>query len=136
MLANLPGLGHRSARRIALHLLQKRDKAMLPLAEAIKLAAEKVETCNACGNLDLSNPCKICADPKRQSAHDDRWRFQAWFPYQASPERPRQRTPDRQGIGCAAPGDQSGTANGGISGQPRKGRLGPFGDSDIHREYG
>lgn len=67
MLASLPGLGHRSARRIALHLLQKRDKTMLPLARAIQEAAERVETCNACGNLDLCNPCKICCDTKRDS---------------------------------------------------------------------
>lgn len=67
MLAGLPGLGNRSARRIALHLLQKRDKTMLPLANAIKDAAERVETCHGCGNLDLSNPCKICSDIKRDA---------------------------------------------------------------------
>lgn len=66
MLGSLPGLGHRSARRIALHLLQKRDKTMLPLARAIQEAADKVETCNACGNLDLTNPCKICTDTRRE----------------------------------------------------------------------
>lgn len=65
MMAGLPGLGHRSARRIALHMLQKRDKTMIPLARAIQDAADRVETCNSCGNLDLCNPCKICLDTKR-----------------------------------------------------------------------
>lgn len=65
LLGNLPGLGNRSARRIALHLLQKRDSAMMPLAHAIQDAAEKVRTCQQCGNLDLMNPCKICSDAKR-----------------------------------------------------------------------
>lgn len=68
MLGNLPGLGNRSARRIALHLLQKRDSAMMPLARAIQDAAEKVKTCQQCGNLDLSSPCYICLDAKRDQS--------------------------------------------------------------------
>lgn len=68
MLGNLPGLGNRSARRIALHLLQKREGAMLPLARAIQDAAEKVRTCQQCGNLDLNNPCHICTDAKRDNS--------------------------------------------------------------------
>jgi recombination protein RecR len=68
MLGNLPGLGNRSARRIALHLLQKRDSTMMPLARAIQDAAEKVKTCTQCGNLDLSSPCHICIDSKRDQS--------------------------------------------------------------------
>ena len=65
MLAGLPGLGNRSARRVALHLLSKRRTAMIPLAEAIKRAAEEVRECNVCSNLDMQDPCGICQDPKR-----------------------------------------------------------------------
>lgn len=65
MLSGLPGLGNRSARRIALHLLSQRDGAMLPLANALKDAAENVKECSTCGNLDMHSPCAICADSKR-----------------------------------------------------------------------
>jgi len=64
-LSSLPGLGNRSARRIALHLLQKRDTAMRPLAGALEQAAEQVCECSICGNLDMSAPCKICTDERR-----------------------------------------------------------------------
>ena len=66
MLGNMPGLGNRSARRIALYLLQKRETAMIPLAHALQDAAEKIQNCDRCGNLDLNNPCKICSDIKRE----------------------------------------------------------------------
>jgi recombination protein RecR len=65
MLAGLPGLGNRSARRIALHMLKKGDSVMMPLAHALKEAAEQVKTCHDCGNLDLIQPCKICSDDRR-----------------------------------------------------------------------
>ena len=65
MLGNLPGLGNRSARRIALYLLQKRENAMLPLAHALQEAAEKIKNCERCGNLDVNSPCHICSDLKR-----------------------------------------------------------------------
>ncbi len=65
MLAGLPGLGNRSARRVALHLLSKRRTAMIPLAEAIKQAAEQVKECSNCGNLDMHDPCTICRDERR-----------------------------------------------------------------------
>lgn len=65
MLAGLPGLGNRSARRVALHLLSRRSAVMLPLAEAIRRAAEEVKECAACGNLDTQNLCAICRDIKR-----------------------------------------------------------------------
>ena len=65
LLARLPGLGPRSARRAALHLLRKREALMLPLADAIAEAAAKVRPCTLCGNLDAAEPCAICADPRR-----------------------------------------------------------------------
>lgn len=66
-LASLPGLGQRSARRIALHLLGKRQAAMIPLAKALQDAAENVKECTRCGNLDMHNPCGICRDEKREN---------------------------------------------------------------------
>src|SRR5690349_3203754 len=66
MLAALPGLGNRSARRIALHLLTKRESAMLPLARALQDAAANVKECNICGNLDMTDPCGICRDEYRE----------------------------------------------------------------------
>lgn len=65
-LAGLPGLGPRSARRIALHLLTNRQKAMNPLMQALEQTAAQVRTCTLCGNLDLSDPCRICTNPQRQ----------------------------------------------------------------------
>lgn len=65
LLAGLPGLGNRSARRIALHLLSKRGSLMMPLAHALSDAAENVKSCSSCGNLDMVDPCGICKDAKR-----------------------------------------------------------------------
>lgn len=65
MLARLPGLGPRSARRVALHLLKRRDATLAPLIQALTEAAANVRTCGACGNLDTTDPCGICANPKR-----------------------------------------------------------------------
>jgi recombination protein RecR len=65
LLARLPALGPRSARRAALHLLKRRDALMVPLAGALTTAAEAVRTCSACGNLDTRDPCAICSDPRR-----------------------------------------------------------------------
>jgi recombination protein RecR len=67
-LARLPGLGNRSARRIALHLLSKREGLMLPLAEILKTAAEEVKQCATCGNLDMADPCGICQNPGRDKS--------------------------------------------------------------------
>lgn len=67
LLAKLPGLGPRSARRAALHLLKRRETLLEPLARAIAAAAEKVRACSACGNLDTRDPCLICADPRRDA---------------------------------------------------------------------
>lgn len=65
MMARLPGLGPRSARRAVLRLLQKPEAQMLPLAAALTEAARAVRTCPVCGNLDTTDPCAICADPGR-----------------------------------------------------------------------
>jgi recombination protein RecR len=68
LFAKLPGLGPRSARRIVLKLLRDRETKLLPLAEAIRAAAESVKTCSLCGNLDSRDPCTICQNPSRDSA--------------------------------------------------------------------
>ncbi len=65
LLARLPGLGPRSARRAVLHLMKKRESLMLPLAEAMARAAESVTLCGTCGNLDSQDPCAICRDARR-----------------------------------------------------------------------
>ena len=65
MLSKLPGLGPRSARRVALHLIKRRDSLLEPLASAMAQAAVSVTTCGVCGNLDATDPCAICTDPRR-----------------------------------------------------------------------
>jgi recombination protein RecR len=65
LLARLPGLGPRSARRAALHLLKRRDSLLDPLAAALVEAADKVRTCSICGNYDTVDPCAICSDEQR-----------------------------------------------------------------------
>ena len=65
LLARLPGLGPRSARRAALHLMKKRESLMVPLAAALKHAAEALKVCGTCGNLDTSDPCALCQDTRR-----------------------------------------------------------------------
>jgi recombination protein RecR len=68
LLAKLPGLGPRSARRAALYLLKRRDGLMVPLARALADTAETVRTCSQCGNLDTVDPCSLCADSRRDPA--------------------------------------------------------------------
>lgn len=68
LLAKLPGLGPRSARRVALHLIKRRDGLMAPLAAALADAAASIRTCSVCGNLDSRDPCHICADTSRDPA--------------------------------------------------------------------
>ena len=65
LLARLPGLGPRSARRAALHLIKKREQLMAPLASAVQTAMEKIQICHACGNIDTQNPCTVCTDERR-----------------------------------------------------------------------
>ncbi len=68
LLARLPGLGPRSARRAALFLIKKRDLLMTPLAAALQTALEKIEVCRICGNIDSQNPCTVCTDVRRDRA--------------------------------------------------------------------
>lgn len=89
LLARLPSLGPRSARRAALHLLKRRDALMVPLAGALAEAAEAVRTCSVCGNLDGSDPCSICSDPRRDASLicvveevDDLWALERSGVYQ------------------------------------------------------
>jgi len=65
LLARLPGLGPRSARRTALFLIKRREQVMEPLAAALAAAASAVRTCTTCGNLDTVDPCAICREPAR-----------------------------------------------------------------------
>ncbi|MGD0721196.1 MAG: recombination mediator RecR [Roseiarcus sp.] len=65
LLARLPGLGPRSARRAALHLIRKREQLLGPLAEAMQTARERVVTCSVCGNVDTRDPCTVCHDDRR-----------------------------------------------------------------------
>src|ERR1700719_4689211 len=65
LLGRLPGLGPRSARPAALHLLKKRETLMQPLGTALADAARAIRAGSICGNLDTIDPCSICADPKR-----------------------------------------------------------------------
>ncbi|MBL6935455.1 MAG: recombination protein RecR [Alphaproteobacteria bacterium] len=68
LLARLPGLGPRSARRAALQLLKKRESLLAPLASALTQAAETIRICGECGNLDTTDPCAICGDPERDQS--------------------------------------------------------------------
>ncbi|MFK4824548.1 recombination mediator RecR [Paenochrobactrum sp. BZR 588] len=65
LLARVPGLGPRSARRAALHLIKKKEALLVPLGGAMQEAAEKVRICHTCGNVDTTQPCTICTDPRR-----------------------------------------------------------------------
>ena len=67
LLGRLPGLGPRSARRVALHLLKKREVLMQPLSAALADAARTIKPCGVCGNLDTIDPCAICADSRRDA---------------------------------------------------------------------
>jgi recombination protein RecR len=68
LLARLPGLGPRSARRAALYLIKKREQLMAPLASALQTAFEKITVCRVCGNIDSQNPCTVCTDPRRDAS--------------------------------------------------------------------
>jgi recombination protein RecR len=67
LLAKLPGLGPRSARRAALHLIKRRESLLEPLAAALTKAAAAIRPCSICGNLDTADPCAICCDPERET---------------------------------------------------------------------
>ncbi len=68
LLARLPGLGPRSARRAALHLIKKREALMAPLTGALQTAMDRIQVCKTCGNIDTVDPCAICTDPRRDPA--------------------------------------------------------------------
>jgi len=68
LLARLPGLGPRSARRAVLHLIKKKEQLMVPLSAALDRAVEAVTVCEVCGNVDTRSPCGICADPRRNES--------------------------------------------------------------------
>ena len=68
LLARLPGLGPRSARRAVLHLMRRREDLLSPLADAMRVAADRIVTCDTCGNLDTASPCTLCRDPRRDTS--------------------------------------------------------------------
>jgi recombination protein RecR len=68
LLAKVPGLGPRSARRAALHMIKKKEQLLVPLAAAMVDAVETVRVCSDCGNVDTIDPCAICSDPRRDAA--------------------------------------------------------------------
>lgn len=65
LLARVPGLGPRSARRAVLHLIRKREELLTPLAAAMQVARDRILTCTSCGNIDTSDPCAICNNAER-----------------------------------------------------------------------
>jgi recombination protein RecR len=65
LLARLPGLGPRSARRVALHLINKREALLAPLGEALRVVGERIIVCSSCGNIDTADPCAVCRDERR-----------------------------------------------------------------------
>ncbi len=67
-LAKLPGLGPRSARRAALHLIKRREALLEPLASAMRAAADAIRVCARCGAIDTADPCAICTDPRRDGS--------------------------------------------------------------------
>ncbi len=67
-ISKLPGLGRRSAQRIALFLLKNKNKNLLPLIESLNISFDKIIECNDCGNIDIQNPCKICSNNSRDKS--------------------------------------------------------------------
>ena len=68
LLARLPGLGPRSARRAALTMIKRREQLLEPLALAAREVADRIVVCGVCGNVDVTDPCMLCRDPKRDAA--------------------------------------------------------------------
>jgi len=68
LLARLPGLGPRSARRAALHLIKRRETLLAPLSDALRVANERIVVCRSCGNVDTADPCTVCRDPRRDAS--------------------------------------------------------------------
>ena len=65
-ISKLPGLGRRSAQRIALYLLKNKEKVLLPFVKTLNDANVKIINCNNCGNIDMINPCTLCQNTKRE----------------------------------------------------------------------
>ena len=65
ILARLPGLGPRSARRVVLHLIAKRETLLAPLTDALSALARTILVCETCGNIDTISPCSVCQDLRR-----------------------------------------------------------------------
>jgi recombination protein RecR len=65
LLSRVPGLGPRSARRAALHLIRKKDELLAPLGSAMQIAAERIVVCSTCGSVDTKDPCAVCSDLRR-----------------------------------------------------------------------
>ena len=63
--SKLPGLGRRSAQRIALYLLKNKERALLPLVQSLQDANKKIIDCETCGNIDTKSPCSLCQNVKR-----------------------------------------------------------------------
>lgn len=68
LLARLPGLGPRSARRAALQLVKRRDQLLAPLTDAMRTVHDRVRVCSVCGNVDTADPCVVCTDPTRDGS--------------------------------------------------------------------
>ncbi len=68
LIGKMPGLGPRSARRIVLQLIRKRESLLQPLIRELQIVADTIQTCSICGNLDTTSPCAICNEPKRDNA--------------------------------------------------------------------
>ena len=68
LLAKMPGLGKRSARRCVLHLIKNKEKLLQPLAETMASAIDTIKTCDECGNIDTISPCNICSDPRKDDS--------------------------------------------------------------------
>ena len=64
-ISKLPGIGRRSAQRIALFLLKNKDKNLSPLIDSLNESYNKIIECEKCGNIDTQNPCNICSNHKR-----------------------------------------------------------------------
>jgi recombination protein RecR len=67
LMARLPGLGPRSARRLVLHLVRNRERVMQPLMTALERVEARLSICPNCGNIDVIAPCRICTDPRRDA---------------------------------------------------------------------
>ena len=68
LLSKLPGLGPRSARRAALHLIKKKEQLLIPLTQAMETAVDSIGSCTICGNIGTNNPCTICTDTSRNQS--------------------------------------------------------------------